>query len=432
MFKQTTMSSVFVIEKEMLVILVSGLLILICFMILERILLKKYRKQIKIRVHINGTRGKSSTTRLIAAALRPSFRTVAKTTGTLPRRILEDGTEEPIIRTGPANINEQIKTLIWAGKRRAEAIVLECMALRPEYQAICEREIIHANIAVITNIRADHLDVMGPSVEDVGWAISGMIPKNGIVITAEQNFSKLLNEACNQRNAKLIIISTKDIDEIPNSMMEKFSYFEHKDNVAITLKISDYLGLSRANTWRAMYAAQPDPGALVSFSVSAEEKEGSWIFVNALAANDPDSSLGIWNQATSSFMAQRFHIALFNLRDDRADRTIQMANLSMQLPSLRQIILFGNGTRLFLDCLKKKKCQLENVINLDDISAIEASIWLRKNLTVESLVIAMGNIGGQGFALVDQLKKFQINVKLKTITTEIKLESHLMEDSVYG
>ena len=53
-------------------------------------------RKIPIRVHVNGTRGKSSVTRLIAAALREGGTvTCAKTTGTLARFIQPDGRELP-------------------------------------------------------------------------------------------------------------------------------------------------------------------------------------------------------------------------------------------------------------------------------------------------------------------------------------------------
>jgi len=70
-----------------------------------------YRRQlarIPVRVHVNGTRGKSSVTRLIAAGLRAGgIRTCAKTTGTLARMILSDGRELPIFRPDRANVIEQ-------------------------------------------------------------------------------------------------------------------------------------------------------------------------------------------------------------------------------------------------------------------------------------------------------------------------------------
>ena len=51
-------------------------------------------RAVPIRVHVNGTRGKSSVARLIAAGLRAGgVRTVAMTTGSAARYILPDGSE---------------------------------------------------------------------------------------------------------------------------------------------------------------------------------------------------------------------------------------------------------------------------------------------------------------------------------------------------
>src|SRR5919201_561221 len=63
--------------------------------------------RLEIRIHVNGTRGKSSVTRLIAAVLREHhIATVAKTTGTTARLILPDGREEATPRDGPPNVGE--------------------------------------------------------------------------------------------------------------------------------------------------------------------------------------------------------------------------------------------------------------------------------------------------------------------------------------
>ena len=51
-------------------------------------------RAVPLRIHVAGTRGKSTTTRLIAAGLRAGGRRVlAKTTGSEPRLILPDGSE---------------------------------------------------------------------------------------------------------------------------------------------------------------------------------------------------------------------------------------------------------------------------------------------------------------------------------------------------
>ena len=93
---------------------------------------KKDRKKIKHIVHVNGTRGKSTVTRLIDAGLiAGGFQTVCKSTGTLPFLFHTDGTEEEIHRRGPANIREQLELLHLAAKEKADVLVIECMALDP-------------------------------------------------------------------------------------------------------------------------------------------------------------------------------------------------------------------------------------------------------------------------------------------------------------
>ncbi len=58
-----------------------------------------------LKIHVNGTRGKSTVTRLIAAGLRQaSLPTVAKTTGSAARLIYPDGSETSWPRRGDGPI----------------------------------------------------------------------------------------------------------------------------------------------------------------------------------------------------------------------------------------------------------------------------------------------------------------------------------------
>ena len=91
----------------------------------ERIQAIKDRKKLKHVIYVNGTRGKSTVTRLIAAGLRhQGMRVVCKTTGTVPVVFHADGKEELIRRNGPANIREQLSILHLAAKEKADVLVL--------------------------------------------------------------------------------------------------------------------------------------------------------------------------------------------------------------------------------------------------------------------------------------------------------------------
>lgn len=106
------------------------LLVFVCFLILEKILHERRLRLIPIRIHVNGTRGKSSVVRLIAGALREAgVRTLAKTTGAKPTLIYPDGHEEMVSRRGPSRIQEQVRFVKKAAKMNVKAIVVECMAL---------------------------------------------------------------------------------------------------------------------------------------------------------------------------------------------------------------------------------------------------------------------------------------------------------------
>ena len=82
-------------------------------------------RRVPIRIHVNGTRGKSSVTRLIAAGLRESGRTVVgKTTGTLARVILPNGDEKAVFRPSGANVLEQKRIVALAAANRADVLVI--------------------------------------------------------------------------------------------------------------------------------------------------------------------------------------------------------------------------------------------------------------------------------------------------------------------
>src|SRR5215213_8315425 len=202
--------------------------------------------QIPVRIHVNGTRGKSSVARLIAAGLRHAGRrTCCKTTGTLPRMIMPDGAEYPVFRPSRANVIEQVRIVAAALEVDSEVLVLECMALVPYLQWLCEDKLVRATHAVITNAREDHLDVMGPGGRDVAKALAGMTPVGGKLYTAEQEYLDVFQEVCKDRKCELIAVTPADVASIAPLDLAGFRYVEHAENVALALKVCHAVGVER-------------------------------------------------------------------------------------------------------------------------------------------------------------------------------------------
>src|SRR6187402_1966733 len=209
--------------------LIAG--VLLALGIVERLLHERNLQAFSIRVHVNGTRGKSSVTRLIAAGLRAGgVRTCAKTTGTLPRLIHPDGVEEPIYRVGRPNVIEQLGVVRRARRLEAKAIVVECMALQPFLQWVSTAALIRPTHSVVTNVRADHLDVMGPDEHGVAAALAGSVPLSAPIYTSERRYLAELREACEQRGSQLVIVSEED-EAVSDEELEAFRYIEHRENV---------------------------------------------------------------------------------------------------------------------------------------------------------------------------------------------------------
>ena len=227
--------------------ILGGLIaILVAFGIVEKRKHTRSLSSIPIRIHVNGTRGKSSVTRLVAAGLRAGgVRTIAKTTGSAARMIWEDGSETPVERFGPPSIREQIAVVNKAAERGAKALVVECMALQPDYQFFTEHRFIRSTHGVITNVRADHLDVMGPTETHVAAALSNSIPRNAKCYTAEERNVEPLRWVARKQGTELreITVSEKDREDAG-----LFSYIEHPENIAIALEICNDIGYRPFNS----------------------------------------------------------------------------------------------------------------------------------------------------------------------------------------
>ena len=364
----------------------------------EGIAHRRNLRRIPVRIHVNGTRGKSSVTRLIAGGLRAGgIVTCAKTTGTSATMILPDGSEYMVHRPAQPNILEQVRIVDMAVEAHAQVLVIECMALQPLLQSLSELRLVRATHGVITNVRADHLDVMGPEESDVALAIASTVPVGGILFTAADSQLSVLEDAARDRGTELVHVSAEDGAAVSDEEIRGFSYLEHKQNVALALRVCESQGVERSVALRGMWEAKADPGVLTLHEIEFFGRRV--IFANGLAANDPESTGQVWRKVLDMVPEVSKRIALFNCRVDRPDRSRQLGEACVNWPEADHYVLMGTGTYIFARAAIAKGLDVRKLAIAENQGPSEIFETLLERSGDSALIMGMGNIHGGGAEL---------------------------------
>ncbi len=370
------------------------LCLILIYLAVERIRHERRLRRIPLRIHVNGTRGKSNVTRLIAAALRRSgIRTLAKTTGILPKLILPDGSEETIRRRSPANILEQMRIVKRADQLNAHAIVVECMALDPALQFISEAAMIRSTVGVITNVRPDHFEVMGGCLDDVAEALSQSIPAGGILVTGDRRYYPLFSDVASRRGSRAVLAGNSGPGgDDPPRQIHLF-----QENIEIAQSVCLLLGLDPAVVALCLDDAVIAGEGAGMFPLSFEGKTVH--FLDAFSANDVESTRIIQKRALAQNACPRPWIALFN---NRADRPLRMKSFVDDLLTggpYDLIALTGEGCRLAQGYLRRK-VQEEKIVVLSSRAPRRLLEELLRNTAGrECTIVGMGNEKGPGESL---------------------------------
>ena len=353
-----------------------------------------------VRIHVNGTRGKSSVTRLIAAGLRAGGKhTFAKTTGTAPRVIDANGVDRIIHRLRRPSIGEQVRLLKYFASEKPDVVVMECMAVQPQYQWISEHQMVKSQIGVITNARPDHLDEMGPTEVDVVKSLCNSIPVEGTIVTAEDKHKDILQSVAKRNRSEILFSEEKSITD---GELNKFTYIEHPQNIAIALDVCHKMGVSRRVALSGMHSVQPDLGALVVWKLLGTR--GALQFVNGMAANDPVSTLQIWKFVIDRYPTNSGTAVFFNSRDDRPLRTKQMLELTFEEIKPEYFIIRGDKIEPKVKRLMHHSPDTQvSIFSISEsIENISKSIL---DLDDDILIFAIGNQVGAGQKILHRLSE---------------------------
>jgi hypothetical protein len=166
------------------------------------------------------------------------------------------------------------------------------------------------------------------------------------------------------------------------------------------------VGVEREVALKGMWAVTPDVGAMTCRHYR-HEVPGEGIreveFINAFAANDPDSYCRVWERLNLGADPQRV-IILMNIRSDRQRRSRDLAPLFGRELKAAHYVLIGGDTALFGSLLRRQGVARDLIHDYGNLKA--PALWDRLvSLGPDgSRIIGIGNIKGIGHDLLNHLQ----------------------------
>jgi gamma-polyglutamate synthase len=373
-----------------------ALIIIISLLFLEAYVVKKRIGRIQLRIHVNGTRGKSSVTEYIAAGLRSEKNVLAKITGIKPTIIYPDGNIKIIRRNGRARVKEQFNMVNLASKLSADSLVLECMSILPELQKL-ESRVLSPHIYIITNIRDDHREEMGASLIEQAEAICSAIPYNSTVLTSEVHFFPLIDRYAKGRNSKVFMVN--NLEEKYSSLLPDGAF---SINIALALAACRTAGVNEDSAFNnILEVIKNKPHPLIEFSVNEQKIR----FADGFAVNDVPSAEDFIKYWTDKFEDVEEILLILNTRNDRPVRSIQFTQWISSLKTISMIIITGTHVPRTRREIIKSGFDKNKIISWKKSEVSNSLKSLSKLVTKNALVFGLGNIAGDGFCILESLSK---------------------------
>ena len=338
-------------------------------------------RKIPVRILVNGTRGKTTVTRLIASICREhGWMTYAKTTGSQAKMILPSGEEiEYRSPKKPVSILEQISFVRKAAAGKANVIVVECMAVSEENQRLMARHLIVPTVVVMTNAWVDHVDQIGTTELETVETLSKSVPKAATLISDDERFDVYTN--------RRVAPVTK---ELPDDYLELFPYTMFETNVHLALETANLLGIDRKLALDAMLKTNPDLGMEGPYLLN------DMLIINGFAANDLNSAVMLIERGLEAFgRAGEGFITLYNHREDREFRLPVFATLCKYFSSRCQ------GIYIIGDNREKARRFFADHTQIDAKALEESAIsWVEKNNKQRQTIVCLGNIKNEALELI--------------------------------
>jgi poly-gamma-glutamate synthase PgsB/CapB len=379
----------------MIIFYFISFIIFLLYLIIEYNSLQYAIKTIPNRILVNGTRGKSTTVKLIFRILQKNGMNVyAKVTGDNPTLILPDGTNKIFKRYSPTSIKENIKLLKQISKKKPDAIIMECMALASETQSMLAKLIFKPHYVIIVNVLPDHKEIMGETIEKNQLTILECVYKKSTVLltTTTNRVLKNVEFSHNKINIAQLTKFNSNFENIPHKIItESWSIIE---------EISKLLNIDE--------------------EIAKNEFISEWKLINEkIKMRIPGSNIDIWNlfsindvattesfvQLSQNLKKENKTIFIINSRLDRPIRTKEFVEYIANNFLHSNVWLMGSGKQLAKNILMKNHFPKESVLYLRNNQIIDK---IKKSLPNNTSLYCIGNHKGAEHLLY-QLKDLSLN-----------------------
>jgi gamma-polyglutamate synthase len=278
------------------------------------------------------------------------------------------------------------------------------MAVDPEYQLTFHREMVDVNLLVVCNALADHLDAMGPTVADVAEVFAASIPAGGTVVATPEPHLPTYQRTADERGATLLVADPAEVDE---DLLRGFGHLVLAEHLALVLAVTRSLGIPDADALRGMREAPVDPYAMRITPIGDPETPAA--FVNGFAANDPASTLAVWEHLEDRVPTTDGVTVIVNCRSDRVERTELFATDVLPHLPIDTLVVAGEGTRPILRAVDRGELEVGELLDLTGASADDVVGSLNGSVSGGGVVYGVGNLHGGGVELVAALEALAVD-----------------------
>ncbi len=368
---------------------------LIILGIIERFRYQRHIHKIPVRIHVNGTRGKSMLVRMIAEMFTRAGKSVAaKVTGEQPQVYSSGSGWQSWKRRGVARIKEQMAFIRKIVTKKPDVIVLENMALQPENQRVSEHQMMHSTLSVYSNIRIDHQEVMGEDIGAISRTLAFSFPKNGTIVIPQRNAHKLLSDRAAANRSRFITVQP-DAAFHHHALPVFDESFALLKQIQLIHQLPDESYEETIRRWKQ--SLNPD-----KFVLPVEIAGESKYLINLFTCNDVESASELLHSLESSRTIQRPYTILLTCRSDRPLRTLTFLKWICTVNLHSYLIIAGSVPIIPVRrLLKKYEIPGSNIWFVPRINSEKIIAALRGR---SNTILGMGNYERSGEKIVSYLK----------------------------